>query len=100
RAPRALPSFPTRRSSDLPCSGSARERLAVQQQEQREHQRLHQPRKKNRRKVDSHEAGNEAPRRKYHPIGQRCDKLTRRIAKRRADRKSTRLNSSHVKISY
>src|SRR5256885_4356860 len=69
----------------------------------------------NRRKVDSHEAGNEAPRRKYDPVGQRCNELTHRIAERRTqqlhvepqeqhvneeDRKSTRLNSSHLVISY
>src|SRR5256885_17172536 len=50
----------------------------------------------NRRKVDSHEAGNEAPRRKYDPVGQRCDKLTHRIAERRTQQLHVEPQEQHV----
>src|SRR6266568_4173971 len=83
---RRLEEFDGRKAEQQPgpCSGGARERLAVRQQEQRKNQRLHQPRKKNRREVDPHQAGKDAPRRKHDPVGQRRNKLTHRIAERRA----------------
>src|SRR5690606_42024561 len=63
-----LPSFPTRRSSDLPVRVRRGER-----REQGDGESQHQP--------DRHPAGRAG-------VGSR------------QDRKSTRLNSSHVKISY
>src|SRR5437764_15443744 len=57
---------------------------------------MHQQQKTNISNVDSQDAGGEAPRRKYHPIGQRCDKLTRRIAKRRAQQLHVEPQEQHV----
>src|SRR5690606_41606418 len=69
-APRALPSFPTRRSSDLRPTASTRRARAA-------------------RDVTKQTTTSG---RTWRPVGRRSRKFT--------DRKSTRLNSSHVKISY
>src|SRR5439155_19849321 len=79
-AHRDLPSFPTRRSSDLPCLGRRGRRLRVSSQ-------------RNRR-GRSRRGG--SPR-----LCCACRALARRVRRPpSADRKSTRLNSSHVAISY
>src|SRR5690348_18006069 len=72
RPPRALPSFPTRRSSDLLDSDS---RLAVAQRV--EHVDHRRPDRQLRHAVPRHHVRRDG-----------------------ADRKSTRLNSSHPSISY
>src|SRR5690606_41709224 len=68
-APRDLPSFPTRRSSDLRPRGPSRGRTPGPDRAARVRHRARRPLAPPRRQ-------------------------------RRTDRKSTRLNSSHVKISY
>src|SRR5207302_8829835 len=73
RAPRALPSFPTRRSSDLAVGTAARQRVE------------------------------RARRRRRDPCGDSAERPLDSASRGRipaGDRKSTRLNSSHVKISY
>src|SRR5690606_42017811 len=80
-AARALHSFPTRRSSDLGAVGAARggrgraARLRV-----------------GKALLDLYQAGREGP-----PA---APGTAQGVRQRRGDRKSTRLNSSHVKSSY
>src|SRR5690606_41900178 len=84
-APRSLPSFPTRRSSDLEQPGRLRPGAPARRLARRA-----------RRVERVHAAlGGGA-----HPLRARR-RRARGTARRGApDRKSTRLNSSHVKISY
>src|SRR5690606_40239323 len=81
-----LHSFPTRRSSDLLAGSRTRSRRAIQQ---------HAP---SRRAIQRHLDGQAAARRRYAASRARPLSIHRGAAA--ADRKSTRLNSSHVKISY
>src|SRR5690606_40655461 len=80
-APRDLHSFPTRRSSDL-CQG----------------RHDHQPLRRRLEDTSTPRAQSRAPRRFPGSDSRPCSlPRCRRCAR---DRKSTRLNSSHVKISY
>src|SRR5690606_41736418 len=91
RTPRDLLSFPTRRSSDLTPEGGPRGRHAlVLQPTNTESPPPHAP---DRPRHRNHRPGME----EGQPRGR--DRL-RGAGRAPADRKSTRLNSSHVKISY
>src|SRR5690606_41876576 len=92
-APHALPSFPTRRSSDLELIGA--DRLAHPQSRAR--------------KVLSQEVIREIAHAELGAVGERPLHFTalgerdggmKLMRPPPQDRKSTRLNSSHVKISY
>src|SRR5690606_41115132 len=97
RHPRDLPSFPTRRSSDLGAMTYQQVRDVVKllrQSHQQLRDALEQPRS---RSADS--------RTRLMLEGLRSEEQQLQIALARydaegQDRKSTRLNSSHVKISY
>src|SRR5207253_10876993 len=85
RPPPYLHSFPTRRSSDLP-------RIS----------RRHRHRDLCRRERDAAdaEAQRRAARRHHARVRRRCGRSRRALRASGRDRKSTRLNSSHVAISY
>src|SRR5207302_7901599 len=91
-APCALPSFPTRRSSDLPSQvRSASSRAQRAKEQQRKSERGHMR--------DEVAVAERATRRTA--FGEDFEIESIRLQQRcRRDRKSTRLNSSHVKISY
>src|SRR5690606_41300479 len=91
---RDLPSFPTRRSSDLPGQQGLRATLGRQLQARRPaHQRLGVE-----RLVGEARSPLAAPLEAQERAGDGLDEP--RHAGQLVDRKSTRLNSSHVKISY
>src|SRR5207253_10325948 len=83
--PRALHSFPTRRSSDLRRPGTL---TPADQEESRE--------RDDRRPADARSRSHLGPR--YPLPTARPRNVSRRSSS--TDRKSTRLNSSHVAISY
>src|SRR5690606_39334069 len=85
-----LPSFPTRRSSDLIAERHDRERFG-----RREHRAMAAPRMVGMA-VGHHGARGRARRVDPQVGGLHIDAALMRLE----DRKSTRLNSSHVKISY
>src|SRR5690606_40966486 len=89
--------FPTRRSSDLCMQDSAREiedaahargDLALQEFEN------------SGRDSAPVRQGTSGRRRLAHPVEHAAGGIDRRLVAETRDRKSTRLNSSHVKISY
>src|SRR5690606_41750728 len=84
---RALHSFPTRRSSDL-----------VDHVEDRIRVRDALPERREQRRREEHAA--EIRQRRQHERRDDRDVVERFREDRVEDRKSTRLNSSHVKISY
>src|SRR5690606_41812127 len=99
-APRALPSFPTRRSSDLPVITGLRHHSTRQV----DGPQTRVAARALTRKGDV--AAVRRPGRALLEVAGRQDALARPVRLHHpdmetpADRKSTRLNSSHVKISY
>src|SRR5207244_12055534 len=90
RPPRPLPSFPTRRSSDLlpPRRDDAVEGRALQVRRGRRDQQIERdPLPVSARRLVPARGGHPSRPLHGHPLG-------------RSDRKSTRLNSSHQIISY
>src|SRR5207302_5014685 len=95
-APRDLHAFPTRRSSDLFQRGASSERIATNRSSEAPLRNESPP---NRSSAPCNSDGRAAIGR-AHPRSRRKRLNLHGLGIAQKDRKSTRLNSSHVKISY
>src|SRR5207302_11170828 len=100
RAPRHLPSFPTRRSSDLPRTRGRPKTKAPPRRHLTAAPGSPVPYPAVLRGSRGYRPTDKRPESQHSALSTRCWDSEQSAEIDVADRKSTRLNSSHVKISY